>query len=83
MGEIPQTPLPRGGRTPSRAPPPPPPPLVPSALGERRRCSMAVPLSKSPTTALDYLGTEQIISTLQLAFSKTIAKPERIPRTTH
>ena len=31
----------------------------------------------------NYLGTDQIISILQLAFSKMIAKLEKIPRTTH
>ena len=43
MGEISQTTLTRGGRTPSHALLP----LLPSALGERRQRSMAVPLSKS------------------------------------
>ena len=40
MGEIPQTTLTRGGRTPSRALPP----LVPLALGKPGRRLMAVPL---------------------------------------
>ena len=48
LGEVPQTPLTRGG---GGVNPPlvlsPPSPLVPSALGEHQRCSMAVPLSKS------------------------------------
>ena len=50
MGEIPQTPLTRGGRTPSRALPT----IVPLALGERQRRSMAIPLSTSQKTALPY-----------------------------
>ena len=42
LGEVPRTPLTRGGSTPSRPLPP-----LPSTLGEHQRCSMAVPLSKN------------------------------------
>ena len=49
-GEIPRTPLKRGGMTPSRALPP----LEPSALAERLCRSMAVPLFKKRRRPWDF-----------------------------
>ena len=61
MGEIPKTPL-REGDDPLSCSLP----LVPLALGEHRRRSMAVPLSKKPTMALQTIYNMDLILFLKL-----------------